>query len=181
MIVFDIETGGLQMHHPVIQIAAFDGTDTFERKIQFDPAKCDATALKLNHFTTEAWTDALHEGVVVEEFSEWLRLRANIPMISKRTGSYYTVARLAAYNAGFDGPRLTAMFARQAAFLPAHPIIMCVMQRFLWWLHETGTPAENVKLSTAAVALGIVTDSAHDALADVKTAYEVMRRCRGGE
>lgn len=170
--VFDIETAGLELHHPVIQFAAvaledFEEVESIEVKIQFDIAKADPEALKLNSFDPKVWGDeALPEFLAVANVADFLIRNAHHEMKSKRTGRQYWVARLAGHNAaGFDGPRLQAMFKRHGAFLPAHPQILDTLQLALW---KSRAALDSYKLSDLCKTFGIDSTGAHDALADVR-------------
>lgn len=180
IIVFDYETGGIEPHHPNIQLAAiavnemWEEVDAFESKIAFDVAKCEPKALELNHFDAKAWVDAPRPEDVFASFCGFLKKHATMEMVSKRTGKPYKVARLAAYNAAFDKDRLWAMADGQ--FVPAHPQALCILQRAAWWVLEVGGKIDNLKLSSVAAALGIPSDGAHDALADVRIAAEIARK-----
>lgn len=172
LVFFDLETGGLELHHPIIQIAAvatmdFQEIDSFESKIMFDISTADTEALALNSYDLQLWNDdALPEFAVVGDFASWLRNYSDVEMISKRTGRPYRVARLAGHNADrFDGPRLQAMFKRHGAFLPASPQVLDTAQLALW---QTRTRLKSYKLSDLCAHFGIDTAGAHDALADVR-------------
>jgi len=57
----DLETGGLEMHHPVIQIAAVavDGDwnelGAFQVKLFFDESKAEPEALRINRYDRSIW------------------------------------------------------------------------------------------------------------------------------
>lgn len=176
LVFFDFETGGLNPESPDIQLAAiavdsnWTEIDTFERKIQFDVTKADTKALEMNHFDADVWKQhAKPESVVAEDFSAFLGRHKSIEMVSKRTGNPYSVARLAGHNAlTFDGPRLKAMFERYRMFLPAHPLVLCTLQRAMWWFLENGKSVESLKLASLCDFFGTKLPDAHDALADVR-------------
>lgn len=182
IVYFDFETGGVDAYHPDIQLAAaaVDGqgaiVETFQRKIQFDVSTADPEALKINHYDPAVWAaEAAPERQVVAEFSAFLKRHATIQMTSK-AGRPYSIARLAGYNAAtFDGPRLKAMYVRHTAFLPAHPQVLCVMQRAMWAIQENGLKVENLKLATVCQALGVPLEDAHDALGDVIATAHLAR------
>lgn len=179
-IVFDFETGGVLPAHPNIQLAAiavdekWNEVDSFNSKIAFDPATCDAEALAMNHYDAKAWDGAPKSDSVASRFGAFLKKNATTRLISKRTGNPYTVAQLAGYNASFDKDRLWAMFAGE--FVPASHLVLCVLQRALWYTMEAGLKPENHQLSTIAKMLGIATDGAHDAMADVRMTAAVARK-----
>lgn len=184
LVFFDLETGGVLSHHPDIQLAAiavdedWNELDTFEAKIKFAITKADPEALKMNHYDPEIWErEALAESIVVELFYNFLEPYKCIQLVSKRTGNPYSVARLAGHNgATFDGPRIQAMFNRHKRFLPAHPQVMCSLQRALWYAVENGVKFESLKLSSLCAHFGIPLPGAHDALADVRGAIAVSKK-----
>lgn len=171
---FDIESGGLEEHHPDIQLAAiavgpnWEELEVFQAKIQFDESKADPEALKLNSYDPEVWKrDAQPIQEVVSAFGAFLNRHKSLEMVSRRTGAPYSVARLAGHNAAtFDGPRLRRLF--RSTFLPAHPIPLCTLQRALWYFHERNEKPENYKLEALCKYFGIPHEGAHDALADVR-------------
>ncbi len=185
IVVFDLETGGLLENDPVIQLAAiavnseWSELESYEAKINFNEEDADTEALKINHYDRDVWaSQGKSRGSVVSEFSAFLLRHKCIEMVSKRTGSPYSVALLAGYNAAtFDGPRLQRFFA--GAFLPAHPRVLCVMQRVLWLAQEDPSfKPVSFQLTNVAKALGVTTDGAHDSLCDVRTTVEVMKAIR---
>jgi DNA polymerase III epsilon subunit-like protein len=185
MIVFDVETGGVEDRHPTIQLAAlavdahWNEIATFEQKIEFDVGACDPAALEMNHYDPEQWEDAVSPAVTAARFAAFVRPYADVEMISKRTGRPYHVAKLAGYNAlTFDLPRLKALFG--ATFFPCSYQVRDVLQRVLWHFEEHAErPPENFKLATVAAHLGIDPAGAHDALADVRLTAAVYRRLAG--
>lgn len=185
-IYFDTETGGVQPHHPTIQLAAIAWDDEarkevaeFEVKIAFNEADADPVALEINHYRAEDWMKASESLVAAKLFSDFVRPYSSVKMISKRTQRPYYVAKLAGYNAlTFDLPRLKEMFSDM--FFPCAYIVRDVLQRALFYFDEHDEPKPaNMKLSTVAAHFGIVVDGAHDALADARIAALLMDRlCR---
>ena len=62
VVYFELETGGVLEQHPIIQITAVAIDETtwrelgaIEMKLQFDPAKADPEALKMNHYDPAVW------------------------------------------------------------------------------------------------------------------------------
>lgn len=182
-VYFDLETGGIEMRHPVIQLAAIavedatgDEAGAFERKIQFSIEACDPEALRVNHFTAEAWARATSPAATVTAFSAWLK-PFSIEKLSQRAGAPYVLAKLAGFNAvTFDGPRLKAMYA--GSFFPCSYQIRDVLQRAFWWFDERGIVPEDFKLTTLCRHFGIDTDGAHDALTDVRLTIALARAMR---
>ena len=184
-VYFDLETGGVEEHHPNIQIAAIavrDGTeiDAFERKIRFDESAADPEALAMNHYDPAVWAaKAVTEDSAVRAFSGFCRDHADLVLTSKRTGRPYTVARLAGHNVvSFDIPRLRRMFDSSGdGYIPAcwwYPLD--TYQRAIWYFAERGLAApENYRLSVLAAHFGLDTEGAHDALADVRLAAGVAQ------
>lgn len=181
-VYFDTETGGIEPARPTIQLAAVameNGVElgAFEQNIAFNEADADPTALAMNHYTPQAWVNAVPPRACAAKFAAWLRPYQTVTLTSKRTGQPYTVARLAGYNAlTFDLPRLRAMF--DGAFFPCEYLVRDVLQRALFWFDERpNVPRpENFKLSTVCEAFCISTDGAHGALADARMSAELHRR-----
>jgi DNA polymerase III epsilon subunit-like protein len=182
-IYFDLETGGVQPHHPNIQIAAIavdDATGSelskLECKIKFDTSECDPEALKLNGYTPEAWKDAFSVALAVATFTKWSEPFRCVPMVSKRNGKPYSVAKLAGHNVStFDLPRLKAMYGDH--FFPFSYFAKDTLQRALWYFDEYPAIArpESLKLGVLCKHFGIDTAGAHDALADVRMAAALAR------
>ena len=127
VVYFDLETGGVEPHHPTIQLAAIAVDDSgrevsaFEQKIAFKESDADPEALKMNHYTAEDWKGAINWQATAANFASWLKPYSTVQLMSKRTGKPYKVARLAGYNAvAFDAPRLRAMFG--TSFFPCEPL-----------------------------------------------------------
>ncbi len=174
-VYFDLETGGVQPQQPSIQLAAIavdehgNEAASFEQKIAFNEADCDPEVLRINHYTKEAWKDAINYQATAALFASWLKPYSSVSLMSKRTGRPYSVARLAGYNAvSFDGPRLKAMFG--TSFFPCEYLIRDVLQRALFWFdeHPEAPRPDNFKLSTIAAMFGVSSEGAHDALADAR-------------
>lgn len=188
-IFFDLETGGVEPKHPTIQLAAVvidDSTGaeraTFERKIKFDDQAADPEALKLNHYSPEAWKDAIPDGSAAAQFAKFCEPYRSIEMVSKRTGVPYSVAKLAGHNAlTFDLPRLRALFG--ASFFPFSYHVKDTLQRALWYFDEHPEVARpmSLKLSVLCEHFGICVDGAHDALADVRMAAALARAFKEAE
>lgn len=181
VVYFDTETGGVLPTHPTIQLAAVaveDGVELsgFTQNIAFNLQDCDEEALALNHFTPQAWADAVSPAVTAARFAQWLRPFQSVTLTSKRTGQPYTVARLAAYNAPFDLPRLRELFGTQ--FFPCEFLVRDVLQFALFHFDRYGHAPENFKLTTVARYFGIPTDGAHGALADARMCAAVHRALR---
>ena len=173
---FDLETGGLALEHPIIQIAAVAAMPNgqivreFQRKIDFDRHEADPEALKINHFDEAVWQKEQKPLVqVLAEFAGFLKPYCFTEMISKRTGKGYMVARLAGYNcATFDMPRLSRAYKEFMIFLPAHPAPYDVMQLAMWHFLGYARKPASFKLADVCAYCGIPIDGAHDALVDVK-------------
>lgn len=180
VVYFDLETGGVEQKHPTIQLGAVaveDGREVgaFVQHIAFNEADADPEALKMNHYTAEAWKGAVNEQKTAALFAAWLNPYSTVELVSKRTGRTYKVARLAGYNAvSFDLPRLKAMFG--TAFFPCEYLVRDVLQRALFYFDETGdTRPENFKLTTVAAHFGIEVNGSHDALADARICARMHR------
>jgi DNA polymerase III epsilon subunit-like protein len=187
-VIFDLETGGLAEHSPIIQLAAvainertWEETASFEMKLKFDPAVCEIGALELNHYDPEVWArEAVAPHRCCQLFADWMKSFASLQMVSKRTGRPYNVAKLIGHNAAtFDGPRLRAMFQRCEVFLPADPRIRCTVQQAMGWFDAHGIQPPSYKLTELMRFFGLpVAEDAHDALADVRMTAALLRRLR---
>ena len=187
-VYFDLETGGVLPQQPTIQLAAIavdeHGVEaaSFEQKIAFNEADCDPEALRLNHYTKEAWKDAINFQATAALFASWLKPYSSVSLMSKRTGRPYSVARLAGYNAlTFDLPRLKAMFG--TSFFPCEYLVRDVLQRALFWFdeHPEAPRPENYRQTTIADMFGIDTSGAHDALKDVRMCVQLARAMADGD
>jgi DNA polymerase III epsilon subunit-like protein len=183
-VYFDTETGGLELRHPIIQLAAvvvapdWSEVETFERKVRFDPRVCDARALEVNHYTAEAWADAVPEQQAVREFAALLERHRSVDLIS-RAGKPWRAARIAGHNIGFDVDRVQAAFKRHGAFFAGDMSgAICTRYAATWALGSRTPPPANYQLSTLAAYLGIPSDGAHDALVDVRLSISIARRLR---
>lgn len=184
-VYFDLETGGLEPAHPDIQLAAIAvdeqtgaELETFETKIEFDPALADPKALELNHYRAEDWAGAKTPFRAVGALRSLLDRHATLSLISGRTGKPFKVAKLCGHNAAtFDGPRLKALFVRHGFFPPWDPRVRCTMQRALWWFDERPelAPPENYRLETLCRYFGIPIADTHEALADVRLTIALAR------
>ncbi len=179
----DLETGGVEQHHPNIQFAAIAIDEQrwvevahFECKIKFDESKADPEALNLNHYERDAWKDAETPALVAARFAKWADPYKSLEMISKRTGKSYRVGKLAGHNiVTFDLPRIRSMF--DGSFFPFSYHTKDTLQRAMWYFDENPTVKrpESLKLSVLCDYFGIRTDGAHDALADVRMSAALAR------
>ncbi len=182
LVFFDFETGGTQESHPNIQLAAIAVDDNwsikglFEMKIAFDEQVADPAALEMNHYDREVWArDAKLEQVVLAQFDVFLASHKTVPMVSKRTGRPYSVARLAGHNIlGFDVPRLKRMYGER--FMPVHPIALDTLQLSLWYFQGRREQPTDFKLGSLARFFDIPQPEAHAALDDVRTSLELAKR-----
>lgn len=189
-VYFDLETGGLEIHHPDIQIAAiaidestWTEIDSFERKIVFPEAAADPDALLVNHYDRDVWAqEAKAEIQVVIEFARFLNRYRSLYMTSKRTGKTYTVAKLVAHYADFDGLRLQRLFRRHDEFLPADLRVRCTCQRAIWFFDSRGIPPpEDFQLATLCRYFGIPAPAAHEALTDVRLTISLAKAIASAE
>ncbi len=190
IVLFDLETGGVEPTHPNIQIAAVAGKitpdvgwlerDWFEAKIRFNEDDADPAALKMNHYLRATWeAEAVTEGDALRRFIAFCREYSDLRLMSKK-GNPYTVAQLGGHNVqSFDVPRLLDMGKRHG-----DPFLACcwwypldTYQGAVWHFarHGLETPA-NYQLPTLAKHFGIEASGAHDALADVRMNGEILAR-----
>lgn len=185
IVVFDLETGGLDyLKHPIIQLAAialndkFDEIARFERKVLFDPAKCDAGALDVNRYDADLWSRVgVSPAACACDFSRFLEQYRCVEKISK-AGKPYTVARLAGHNAStFDGPFLRQMYGLLEKFLPADFWILDTVQMALAYSIRNGITFRDFKLPTLceAFSLPLAKEDAHDALHDCGATAAILK------
>ena len=188
IVFFDLETGGLEPKHPIIQIAAvavgrgWRELGTFQRKLQFAEHQCQREALEHNCYDAATWErEAVPTLQAVAEFGSFLNNHQTVEMVSKRTGKPYKVARLAGYNCeSFDKPRIMELFRQSGQFLPADPRMLDVFQLAMWSFTFDGKVLPDFKLGTVARHLGVDASGAHEALADVRMTIDVAKRVRLG-
>jgi DNA polymerase III epsilon subunit-like protein len=178
LVFFDLETGGGDPRkHPIIQLAAvavdaaLQPVEAFEAKVAFDPNRAVRASLRKNHYSRGRWAQEAQEPAeVAYAFADFLRRHATVPMLDS-VGTPYLVAQLVAHNAGFDGEFLRVWYERLGEFLPARYLILCTLQRALWYFSERPprTPPANFKLATLCQYFDVPfhAASAHEALADV--------------
>lgn len=184
-VIFDMETGGVEPHHPNISLAAVvmrDGAeiDSMNCLIQFNEADAQPEALEINHYDAARWAaEAIPEQAATLRFSALLNRYKVLPLLSARTGNYYNVAWLAGYNsASFDGPRLGAMYDKYKLFPPYRRPTLDILQLAIDHCEENQVKLANFKLSTVAAYFGISTEDAHDALADCRMTAAIHKALR---
>ena len=194
IVVFDLETAGLDIGKPIIQIAAVavDTWDqwrelgTFEVKIQFSEDDADAEALAINSYDPDTWKrEATCPSLAASRFSAFLNQYRCVTCISKR-GKPYQVAKLCGHNAsGFDGPRLRHFYGEMlrnpgeqyGPFLPAHPSVLDTWQLAEWYFQVGGiSPPPDFKLETLCGYFNIPIEGAHDALTDVRATAALAKK-----
>jgi DNA polymerase III epsilon subunit-like protein len=97
-------------------------------------------------------------------------------------GEVFHVAQIAAHNAAFDGPFLQAWYDRLGVFFPAHRLMLCTLQRALWYFaeHPWVAPPRNYQLATLCHYFGVPFHAAdaHEALGDVRATVGLYRALR---
>ncbi|BBO34280.1 exonuclease domain-containing protein [Lacipirellula parvula] len=187
-VFIDLETGGGDpKRHPIIQLAAVavDAAggvlDTFEVKLKFDFRKAKSLSLRKNHYHPGLWANLAREPVMAaKDFASFLRKHATTPVVSAEGESFH-VAQLAAHNAAFDGPFLTAWYDKLGLYLPARRQILCTLQMSLWHcaLANADSPT-NYRLATLCQFFGIPFHAAeaHEALADALATVQLFQAIR---
>jgi len=191
LVVVDLETGGLETHRPIIQIAAiavddeFNELEVFEVKVKFDEAKACPDALRRIHYRRAEWKrSAVAPKKAAWAFARFLRRHATVELY-RRDLSVFRVAQLAAHNSQFDGPFLTEWFNRLDIFLPASYRVFCTLQRAYWLFQDNPDlpPPDDFRLGTLCEYFGVPLNpaDAHEALADVRATIGVLREMSGDE
>lgn len=183
-VFFDLETGGLELRHPILQIAAiatdenFRPLADFECKLQFQEADADPKALALNHYDAEVWKrDALPPRDAVTQFGNFLGRYRTLTRTSARTNKDYTVAQLAGWNShGFDMERINGLFKTHGVFFAADWMSLDVMHLAVWRLRYPTEQLKSMRLTEVAAFLGIAVENAHDAMSDCRTTIAIARR-----
>jgi exonuclease I len=184
IVFFDLETGGLELKHPILQIAAI-ATDAdlrererFECKLLFREEDAQPEALELNHYDPAVWRrEALEPKEAVARFGDFLGRHRSLERVSARTGGTYRVVQSAGWNShGFDIDRLFHLFKAHNAFCPVDRMSLDVMHLAMWHLRFPEERIKSMKLTEVAAHLGITIDVAHDALGDVAATLAVARR-----
>lgn len=181
-LVIDTETGGVEDHHPTIELAAiavrgWEEVAHFEQRIRFDVEKCDPEALAMNSYDPKAWEDAVAPMDALRAFAFWCRDFADLKKVSQRTGTPYNVARVSGWNVSFDCRRIERGAKGAGLFLPAdtyQALDWLQIARGYFWDQETRP--DNLRLTTVAEFFGIPTEGAHGALADCRLTLAVARR-----
>lgn len=186
LIFFDIETGGIDpKRHPIIQIAAvavddqLEVLEAFEAKLQFRAGAANRHSLRKNHYHPGVWArTAIPTRQAAADFASFLRRHASIPKVSA-SGASYDVAQLVAHNASFDSPFLSHWYERERMYLPASPLVLCTLQRALWYVQEQQPtpPPLDFKLATLCQHFGVpfAAAAAHEALGDVLATLGLYR------
>ncbi len=177
----DVETGGVEDHHPTTQIAvvAFDEEtfregESLEIKLLFDEAACDPEALKLNSYDALQWSMlGVDTATARRKLDAFFTRHATWQLISKG-GRAYTSAKLVAHNAEFDIARLRKLWGDQYAPF-AWWYALDTIQLALWKLSASIDPPRNYQLGTLCEYFGIETAGAHDALADCKMTIKLTQ------
>ena len=174
IIFFDLETSGLEPdQHSIIQIAAIDAVsgDEFCRKVKFRKKLASPEALAVNHYTDEAWGDAVCQIEAYNDFIEFTKNHAKQFRISKRTGKPYPVAVMAGHNIDkFDMAFLKAWNARFEGWMPIDYACYDTLQLARWVLPDFGGGYD---LETLAKYFGVYSGTSHDALEDVRNNIKV--------
>lgn len=185
LVLFDLETGGLEPTRPIIQIAAIavdrqlQERDVFEVKIRFDESKACPDALRRVHYRRAEWKrSAVSPKKAAWAFSQFLRKHASVEVLRRNMTSFH-VAQLASHHSNFDGPFLTAWYERLGIFLPASYRVFCTLQRAYWYFQEQPdlVPPDDFRLATLCEYFGVPLhpNEAHEALADTRAALGVYR------
>lgn len=183
--VLDVETGGLEDKHPIIQIAAvavyaddLEEVDSFECKLLFDESEADPKALEINHFDRAVWErDGVEAQFACKMFANFLREHATTVLISRR-GVPWHAASCMAYNVAFDGRMLKLLYANWKQFMPADFRMRCVMQLAYHVVASWDPQPRDYKLGTLCEFLRIPTPNAHEALSDVRSTIALYRELR---
>jgi DNA polymerase III epsilon subunit-like protein len=188
-VFLDIETGGLQVSDPIIQIAAvavdlrdaFSEVASFEVKIKFDPNVCEPKALQINSYDKDVWAStARDERDAFSSFKRFLEAHATLERRSARSGRGFSLARVGGHNVlGFDLERVTGAFTRLQLYSPIfRQGVLDTLQGATWFFerHPELERPESFGLSSLCTHFAIPTEGAHDALVDVRMSIALAKR-----
>lgn len=190
IVFFDLETGGVQPHHPNIQIAAIacneqtgEEVDSFEQKIQFDVSACDPKALEINSYSKnpEAWANAVTHDEAMLRFNCFLSRHKTVSKVGRPPKNFpYKVAKLGGHNVtAFDFPRIKQAFDDIKTFLPADMMMRDTLALAVWWCDLSGQEPPNFRLTTLLQFFGIpLPGEMHDALTDVRACRDLWMHIR---
>lgn len=185
LVLFDLETGGLEPSRPIIQIAAIavdqqlQEREVFEVKIKFDESEACPDALRRIHYRRAEWKrSAVSPKKAAWAFSRFLRKHASVEVL-RRDMTSFQVAQLASHNSNFDGTFLTTWYDRLGIFLPASYRVFCTLQRAYWHFqeHPDLVPPDDFRLATLCeyFCIPLHPNEAHEALADTRAALGLYR------
>lgn len=183
-VVFDLETGGLEMRHPIIQIGAvavqwpgWNVLEEFEVKLNFDEIQCEPGVLgEKNSYREGAWKrEAVDKPVALKKFASFLSRHSDKEKISKWGRPYY-VAHLIAKNQSFDADRIIQAFKAHNIFMPGSFLMLCAQQLAQWYFFQLPEQPKSFKLEDLCEHFGIDFSGAHDALADCLLTVELLKR-----
>jgi DNA polymerase III epsilon subunit-like protein len=178
-ICYDTETDSTRKDAQIIQLAAIaiqsgEVLSTFNRKLKFDVNKADPDALKMNHYSAEAWAEAIEQDRCAWEFAKWLNGYKCIEKTAA-SGRKFKVAKGMGFNSqDFDKPLIQELFKKanpkdpKGLFLPMDYKDLDVMHLSDWYLEffHDGPLPENRKLTTLVEFFDLEVKDAHDALGD---------------
>ena len=188
LVCVDIETGGLEVRRPIIQIAAvaldasLNELEDFEVKVQFDEQKACKDSLRRVHYQRGEW----HRSAVTQRKAAWgfarfLRRHATVKQYRKNLETFQ-VAQLVAHNSGFDGPFLQAWYKKLGIFFPASYRYQCTLQRAYWLFAENPELPlpDDFRLLTLCRYFDVPFNASesHEALADVRAMAAMYRAMR---
>ena len=185
LVVFDLETSGFDPEkNDIIQIGAiavngnFDELARFEVKVDFNVKNAEPEALEINHFTIDAWRDAVSPEEAINQFINFCKPYKDVKKVSKK-GWAYDVTLLAGHNSeGFDRDFLFKWSKRimPKKFLPFDWFTLDSMQlrNALDICHALKFEENFTRKSLKLVDL-IDFEGAHDALADVEATVKLLK------
>jgi len=186
-IFIDIETAGLKLSDPIIEVAAVavqSGTyrviDSIDMKIEFEMKYLtNFKALGINKFSAETWAKyALPGKVAATKLALFFSRYATVEKQARKTGKPYTVAKLAGHHAdSFDSPRLKHWFRQHRQFFPALQRSLCTEQKARWFFEDNPglEPPRNYQLGTLSKHLALEHMPDHSALADTLATVDLAR------
>ena len=187
-IFLDIETAGLAIDDPIIEVAAvavesatYRVVDSIDMKIAFEMKYLtNFEALGVNKFSATEWAHyALPSEVAAKKLEIFFKKYATIEKAGKKSGKTYYIPQLAGHNSNaFDAPRVKHWFDKHECFF--HPAMLRTLdteQKARWFFADNPQllPPENYQLGTLIQHLGLDCNPDHTALADTLATVDLAQ------
>ena len=171
-VFLDFETSGLDPNrHEIIQAGVVVVDDDFNEvlfkswpEVDFDPAKAEEQALKVNGFT--GFKNPISQLQLCCELEQILQDYATVEKVSQ-FNNVFRVARLGGHNVGsFDCLFLKQLFTRFNKFCPVDYHFVDTVSLAMAYFHKRESKPASLKLTALAEFFRLSVEGAHGALFD---------------